>query len=294
MTADRVIRLRDGRALAYAEYGTPHGVPVIYCHGAPSSRVEANLSLREIAADLGVRLIVPDRPGMGDSDVQRGRRIVDWPSDVVELATSLHLDTFAVLGSSGGAPYAAACAALIPARVRAVGLIGGLGPFDAPGASASLSAPLRLLFRLARYAPPLLRILFRFNLKMLPKGGDHGTERMVSSFPEPDRTLLRQRPDVRRAFIACFEEACKRGVEGPVWDLGVLTRPWGFELAKIPVPVMLWHGERDGNVPVSHGRYLAETIPGCRATFYPDEAHLSLLVNHCREMLASLNALAAA
>src|SRR5215208_6910139 len=103
--ADRVIRLRDGRALAYAEHGSPHRAPVIYCHGAPSSRVEGNLSLYAVAANRGVRLIIPDRPGMGASDFQSGRRIMDWPSDVIELVTVLQLDTFAVLGWSGGSPY---------------------------------------------------------------------------------------------------------------------------------------------------------------------------------------------
>jgi pimeloyl-ACP methyl ester carboxylesterase len=292
--ADKVIRLSDGRALGYAEYGSPLGEPVIYCHGAPSSRVEGNLSLHAVAADRGVRLIIPDRPGMGASDFQPGRRIVDWPRDVIELATGLHIDTFAVLGSSGGSPYAAVCGVLIPARVRAIGLIGCLAPFDAPDASASLSAPLRLMFRLARHAPPLLRSLFRLNLKMVRNGGQRAAERMAASFPEPDRTLLRQRGDVARAFMACYEEACRQGVEGPAWDLRLLARPWGFDLGKIAVPVMLWHGERDGNVPVSHGRYLASAIPGCRATLYPDEAHLSLSVNRSGDMLGGLIALAAA
>src|SRR6266508_5640095 len=122
----RELRLADGRTLAYAEYGRPDGQPIIYCHGSPSLRVEGDLFLHSATlADLGLRVIVPDRPGMGRSDFQPGRRIVDWPSDVLELARALEFDTFAVLGSSGGAPYAAACGALIPDRVRIVGLLGG-------------------------------------------------------------------------------------------------------------------------------------------------------------------------
>src|SRR5436190_10650714 len=134
----REIKLRDGRVLAYAEYGSPGGLPIIHCHGTPSSRVEGDLIFdAAIAAELGVRIIVPDRPGMGRSDFQPGRRIVDWPNDVLELAAALGLDRFAVLGESGGSPYAAACAALIPARVRALGLLGGVAPFDAPGVLAA-------------------------------------------------------------------------------------------------------------------------------------------------------------
>ena len=284
----REIRLRDGRALAYAEYGSPRGLPIIHCHGTPSSRVEGDLMFSgTVATELGVRIIVPDRPGMGRSDFQPGRRIVDWPNDVLELATALELDTFAVLGSSGGAPYAAACGVLIPNRVRIIGLLGGVAPVDCPGVFAAMSAPLRIMVRLARFAPAVLRGLFRLNLRAMRGGGQRGSDRMAASFPEPDRSLL-QRPEVRDGFMACFQESCRQGPRGPVWDVGLMARPWGFDLAAIKVPVLLWQGERDRNVPADHGRYLAGAISTCRATFYPDEAHLSLPRNHQREILGAL------
>ena len=158
----REIKLRDGRALAYAEHGDPGGAPIIYCHGVPSSRVEGDLIINgAAAARAGLRAIVPDRPGMGRSGHRQGRRIVDWPEAVVDLATSLRLDAFGVLGSSGGAAYALACGALIPDRVRVVGVLGGMAPADAPGVMAAMSGPLRMMFRLGRYAPALLRGLFR-------------------------------------------------------------------------------------------------------------------------------------
>ncbi len=284
----REIRLRDGRRLAYAEFGSPRGTPIVHCHGSPSSRVEGELLFDKVAiTELGLRLIVPDRPGMGRSDFQAGRRIVDWPNDVSDLATALDLQDFFVLGESGGSPYALACGALMPARVRAVGVIGGVAPFDAPGLTAALSTPLRLMFRLAKYAPPLLGAMFQLNLKMTRKMDERGAERMLTSFPEPDRTLLR-RPEILRGFIACFQEACLNGTRGAVHDMGLIARRWGFDPAGISVPVRLWHGERDRNVPVAHGRYLAATIPRCRATFYPDEAHLSVPIAHGREILEAL------
>jgi len=282
------IRLRDGRILAYSEYGSPRGLPIIHCHGTPSSRVEGNLIFDPaIATELGVRIIVPDRPGMGRSDFQPGRRIVDWPDDMLELAAALGLDRFAVLGSSGGSPYAAACGALIPNRVRIVGILGGVAPADAPGIVASMSAPLRVMVRLARYAPAVLRGLFRLNLRAVRGGGERAGERMAASFPEPDRTVL-QRKEIHDGFMACYAESCRQGPGGPVWDVGLMARPWGFDLAAITVPVVLWQGERDGNVPAVHGRYLAGAISTCRATFYPDEAHLSLPLNHQREILSAL------
>jgi pimeloyl-ACP methyl ester carboxylesterase len=281
-SAYREIKLRDGRTLAYAEHGSPSGQPIIYCHGVPSSRVEGDLIVNAATvASLGLRVIVPDRPGMGRSDYQAGRRILDWPDDVLDLATALGLDTFAVLGSSGGAAYAAACGIRIPKRVHVVGLLGGVAPADAPGMMAAMSGPLRLMFRLARVAPVVLGGLFRLNSR--------AGQRMAAWAPEPDRTLL-QRTEIRDGFMACFEEACRQGPRGPVEDMRLIARPWGFDLASLNVPVLLWHGERDRNVPVEHGRYVAGAIPNCRATIYADDAHLSVPLNHQEAIFGALAA----
>ncbi len=284
------VTLRDGRRLAFTEYGRPSGRPIIYCHGAPSSRVEGDLIINGATASaLGLRVIVPDRPGMGYSQSQTGRRIVDWPNDVVDLAAALGLDTFAVLGSSGGAPYAAACGALIPSRVRAVGVLGGVAPADAPGFLSSMSGPLRMMFRLGRSAPAVLRLLFRLNLRAVRRGGPRAGDRMAAWAPEPDRILL-QRAEVSGGFMACFEEACRQGTAGPAEDISLIARPWGFDLDAVKVPVMLWHGELDRNVPVTAGRYLASAFPNCRATFYAKDAHLSVPLNHQEEILGALAA----
>ena len=288
------VKLRDGRTLAYAEYGSPAGQPVIYCHGVPSSRVEGDLIVNAAtAAALGLRVIVPDRPGMGRSDYQPDRRIVDWPDDVLDLTRALGVERFAILGSSGGAPYAAVCGARIPDRVHVVGLLGGVAPPDAPGVMASMSAPLRMMFRLARIAPAMLRGLYRLNLRAMRKGGERAHERMAAWAPEPDRSLL-QRAEIANGFMACFEEACRQGTRGPVIDVGLIARPWGFDLSAVKVPVLLWHGERDRNVPVASGRYLASAIPNCRATFYPDDAHLSVPLNHQQEIFGALATASAA
>ncbi len=100
---NRRIKLRDGRALGYAEFGSPEGEPVFYFHGFPNSRVDWLISDPDDAAGaLNTRIIAPDRPGYGLSDYQRGRKLLDWPQDVLELANALQIDKFAVLGISGG------------------------------------------------------------------------------------------------------------------------------------------------------------------------------------------------
>ena len=128
------IKLQDGRMLGYAEYGSPGGIPVFYFHGFPSSRLDWQLINDDnLLSELNVRVIAPDRPGYGLSDYQRSRKMVDWPEDVIELANSLNIDSFAVLGISGGGPYAASCAFVIQDRLVKTGIVCGMGSSDAPG-----------------------------------------------------------------------------------------------------------------------------------------------------------------
>jgi len=123
MTKDRTNRtheLEDGRTLGYAEYGAPDGRPVFVFHGFPGSRLTwSAFDPQDCAGELGLRVIAPERPGYGLSEFQRGRELLDWPEDVLALADPLGLERFAVLGLSGGGPYAAACAFKIPARLVA-------------------------------------------------------------------------------------------------------------------------------------------------------------------------------
>jgi ketosteroid isomerase-like protein len=90
--------------------------------GLPGSRIEGRLG-DEAATATGVRLIAIDRPGMGLSDFQLRRALVDWPDDVAQVAWALELDRFSVLGISGGGPYAAACAWKLAARLTGAGIV---------------------------------------------------------------------------------------------------------------------------------------------------------------------------
>lgn len=111
----RCVLLPDGRRLGYAEYGDSGGSPVFFLHGQPGSRLGRHHD-ESIATGLGARIVAVDRPGYGLSDYQSGRRLVDWPADVVALAEALNLGRFAVASVSNGGPYALACAALVPER----------------------------------------------------------------------------------------------------------------------------------------------------------------------------------
>jgi pimeloyl-ACP methyl ester carboxylesterase len=106
--------------------------------------------------------------------------------------------------------------------------------------------------------------------------------------PEPDRRQL-ERPEVRAAIIRYTEESFRQGTTGPAYEGGLYTRPWGFEPEEIAFNrVDLWHGDLDQSVPVSMGRAMAQRIPNVRATFYPNDGHLSIALNHMEAILGTL------
>jgi pimeloyl-ACP methyl ester carboxylesterase len=280
---DRTMELSDGRRLGYAEFGDRTGAPVIYFHGWPGARVEGRLG-DDAAKVSGVRLIAIDRPGMGLSNFQPNRELLDWPDDVAELAATLGLDRFAVLGISGGGPYAAACAWKLADRLTSAGIVSSLAPFDVPGAIASMDRRNRLTFQLVRRLGVLRRIAMARVERSVSRRPERIVEKGVTA--AVDKQYL-DRPDVRKILAESLGEAFRAGSRGPAWEMGLYTRPWGFRLEEIRTPIHLWHGEDDVNAPISMGRYLATSIPECRATFYPGEAHLHF-IDRLPEILATL------
>lgn len=288
-TDSRTIHLRDGRSLGYAEYGDPEGKPVFHFNGFPGTRLEAKL-IADAAARTGVRVIGTDRPGLGLSDFLPGRKILDWPDDVIELADALELDRFYILGVSGGGPFSAACAFKISERLVAWGIIAGTPPMDAGAEDIIRSARIRGF--VARRLPLLFRTLMWWSFGRLRQDPERLAaiiEKMAQSLPEPDKQLF-GKPEIKQLFVEQAAEAFRQGTKGPALEVKLLLgEPWGFKPEDIPMEnVHLWHGELDATVPVSFGRAMAERIPHCQAKFYPHEAHLSLLHNNADEILMEL------
>jgi pimeloyl-ACP methyl ester carboxylesterase len=277
------IQLRDGRQLAYAEYGDPAGRPVFFFQGTPSSRLMH--PDEDITCAAGARLIVADRPGFGQSDFQAGRTLLDWPDDVTELARALGLDRFAVVGISGGGPYVSAVAYKIPQRLTTVAIVSGGGPSNAPHALGGLSRERQAAYQLFRRVPWLMRPLFwlSYNPRRDPEGF---FKKYTANARGADRRII-QRPAMRTMLIASYAEAARQGVRGFVWELHLVTRPWGFSLRDITVPVLLWHGDQDASTPLAMAQYVAQTIPQCRASFLTGEGHF-LLFEHWAEILQAL------
>jgi len=281
------VALRDDRTLAYAEYGDPQGTPVIVFHGTPGSRLDRHPD-STILTDLGVRLIAPDRPGYGHSSFQRNRRLLDWPADVARLADALGLARFAVAGVSGGGPHAAACAYALPERVTRAALVAGVAPPHAPGFWDGMSKRDALELRATRLLPTwFLRFDFNAQVRLLLRDPRAYLANLAAHFPAPDRAVAAD-PALQAIFAESVAQAYRQGPDAHIQDDKLFTRPWGFRVEDITVPVDVWQGDDDDIVPPSHGRYLAAAIPGATLHLVPSQAHLSLPIACYRDILAAL------
>ena len=293
---DQTFVLPDGRTLGYAEYGSSNGIPLFYFHGYPSSRIEP-IPVHEIAQKLNLRLIAPDRPGFGLSSLQSNRRILDWPTDVLSIAQHLELGRFAVMGCSGGGPYALACAYSIPGDVLSgVGVFAGAAPWEAsPGTPLPLAKKnttgRRILATIADHAPSALRVgmdALVGTAQWLTKVGP--VTRRLDAWLEANEgehsTLTTEQR--RERLLRILFEGFARGAAGMVQETQLLVHDWGFKLEDITYDtVKVWHGAKDINAPISMVRYMVNRLPHATLTEYPDDTHYTMGA-HFEEVLADL------
>jgi pimeloyl-ACP methyl ester carboxylesterase len=281
------VTLADGRQLAYAEYGDPEGEPTLYCHGFPGSRIEA-LLFDQAAKHHKLRVIAPDRSGLGLSDAKPDRRLIDWADDIAELADSLQIDRLFLIGVSGGGPYALACAHRLTDRFSGLTLVCPLGPLDQPGLLASMRWPAQINFRSIRMTPWVSEFAFRFAVVPFARQWPQWIyQTMLVMVPAADRQVLRE-SDVRRIIISSLREAIRQGARGVLQEMALYTQPWGFSLSEIDMPVQLWHGSLDETVPILHAETLASRLPACETRFVDDEGHFSLPICRANQILDGL------
>ena len=284
---DLRVELPDGTVVGYAETGDPAGPPVLYLHGSPSSRLEVAFpGIREAAEDLGLRVLAPDRPGMGLSPFHR-YTIADYPRQVLGFADAVRLGRFAIVGVSGGGKYACACAWVLPDRVTRVALVSSTCSFDLPGARATWNAENRRLYQIADRAPWLVRLYLAKVARDLRRDQDALFSIVERSVGAADKEVLALRR-FREALGRDMGEAFRQGGRGPAHDLTLEARPWGVPLERIEVPIEVWHGRDDRVTSPEQARILVRSLPRVTEHLVPGEGHFSLFARHARPIVQSI------
>jgi pimeloyl-ACP methyl ester carboxylesterase len=282
--SERDVTLRDGRTLHVYDVGVPDGLAVVEHHGTPGSGLRYPPDV-ELARKRGLRIVSYDRAGYGGSTPKPGRRVADIAADVEDVLDELGVDEFVSVGGSGGGPHSFALGALLAGRCRAVAAIASPTPWDAEGLDqlAGMGEQNVEEFSAALEGADALEAWLEHAAdEVRAASAEEIRDVMSTLLPPVDRAVLTgERAEHAKASL---ERALASGIAG--WrddDLAFVT-PWGFEPADVRVPSLLWQGVQDLMVPVAHGRWLAERIPGVDAHVSEEDGHLSIAVGRLGEI----------
>jgi pimeloyl-ACP methyl ester carboxylesterase len=289
--------LSDGRKLGVAYYGATSGPAVFYLHGFPGCRLSGGAFFDAHAKEQCVRIIAVERPGLGLSSPQPGRKLTDHATDIHELAAHLNLDSYGIVGVSGGGPYALACAySLPPEKLKSVSVICGMGPIGIGTKGMSWSN--WFIFKGFKYFPFLIRWLQGkvytvlntvTNAEIIEAVGSRLSERSYS-WVNPDFEMVSD-PTSLNMLLDFYREHYRQGVDGHMEEGRVLTSDWGFRLEDIrsDLPIQLWYSRKDRNVPFRMGEVIAERL-GSRPEFFvkEQETHLKLVLTCAADALQRL------
>ena len=281
------VAVRDGRRLGFAAFGTPRGRPIFWLHGTPGGRRQIPLEARALAEEHDLRMIGLDRPGIGASTPFLYADVLDFATDLELVADALGIDTFHVIGLSGGGPYTLASAVAMPDRVLGLEVIGGVAPTVGPdaigGGLVSLGAHVAPLVSAGRLP---LSLAMTGTIRVIRPLAGPALELYRLLQPEGDRRLL-GRPEFKAMFIDDLLNGSRKQISAPLSDLILFTRDWGFRLADVKAPVRWWHGDGDHIVPFTHGRHCVERLPDAELFTMEGESHLGGL-GMAQEILGGL------
>lgn len=264
------VKLPDGRHVQARDTETDGNRTIIFFHGAPSSRL-----FLPPGAEKCCRIVSFDRPGYGmSSPAVRSSRVAAVGSDVMHVLDALNVDKAVAVGVSAGGAYALASAAALQPRIAGVAAVSCIGPMHRPGAARGMNRTNRLAFLIARWMPFLMRPALSGMARKAQQKPEELLDSSGGDFAIPDRNTM-QRDAVRKMYLKDLPEAYAQGPEGHASDLLRISRHWGFSLEEVHVPVTVWHGEQDNNVPPRTADELAAHLPNAVVR---REAHLGHLL----------------
>jgi pimeloyl-ACP methyl ester carboxylesterase len=269
--SDRRLTLRDGRTLAWEEYGPTDGRPVLQFQGTPGCRLSRHAH-EDLYDRLGVRFIVFDRPGYGASSRLPERGIAVIADDAAQLLDHLGLDFVHTSGGSGGGPHVLAFAATHPDRVRAATVVVGGTPLEEEDVAGLIQINREAWYAAREGWQALYDLLAPMREAVLqdPLAGFKG---LMEAAPPSDKAVMED-PDWQRVLVESVTEAFRPGAEGWVDEGMALTLDWDFDVADVRSSVTWWHGDHDANAPLAPVHRLIERMDGVDLRIWADAGHL--------------------
>jgi pimeloyl-ACP methyl ester carboxylesterase len=281
------LELKEGGRIAWEETGARDGTPLLFFHGWPASRLQGSGFSTE-ARELGIRIISPDRPGIGLSTFQADRQLLDWPPVVEQIADHLELDRFRILAISGGGPYAFASAWALKDRIIGASVVSGAPPLPPDTDPSELFAIYRWMLSLYRLHPGAIRLLFKCARPFATIRPPRWLWPVIVRCTSPSDAATLNRMDVFEGSFQCYAESWRTSGLGVAADGEIYAEPWGFDPAEVTTPIQLWHGKDDRNFHWRLAEKLAAMLPKCELRLLENEGHYSLPLNQRRAILEAL------
>jgi pimeloyl-ACP methyl ester carboxylesterase len=275
--------LSDGRNLEFLTNGIDSDSAIIL-HAGTTQDITGWQTWLDYFASKNIFALAIGRSGYAGSSPKPGRITIDVANDVAESATNLRIEKFVNMGLSGGGQHAIATG-LDPRSVGVV-TVGSLAPFAELGDNFYTGMQQADLDEYAEALKDINLLVKRFQKW---QDGDLGETITGTELSERDK-LASSKPTWKVTLDSCAF-TMQAGWDWVADDYSSYLKPWGFDPRDVQVPTIIWQGGRDVNVPVQHGKWLAENLPNARLELRADESHLGIYVNYEEEIMQSAIAL---
>ncbi len=279
-----LIKLRNGNKIGHAIYGNKKNFPIFYFHGWPGSRFELkNIPLNKKKCFV----IALERPGYGISDPISNFKITDWPKIVLEVVNILKIKKFSIIGVSGGAPFALACANAIKSKkLKSIAIVCGLAPHNVKGMNKGRVGML-INYGKKPFISWMLLHLLRINLLKNNIEKNFNRWKNKIPLPEADLKLFTLNRGVR--LMQNFKEAVKHGTTGIHRDANLYSKDWGFKLENINKKIFIWHGDKDLTVPIITNKYYKKILKNKKIFIKSNEGHFSICYNFMNDIIRQVS-----
>lgn len=279
-------KLPDGRMLSYEEVGPKDGEPVVFFHGTVACRLNFRY-FEDLALinRLGLRFFLIDRPGLGRSTFRPQSTMLSFAHDVALFLDGQGVDRAALFSHSCGGPFALAMAVAQPEKVKRVVIGAGPAPYQRVRAQNGVVTG-KLLYALCRNQPQLAHLVLRSIWATATYAPAFMIWNANKALPQVDQKSMEDRRN-QQILVEICREAMRMGTKGARQDGALIYGGWGFEPSQVNLPVEIWHGTADVNIPIQGGEYLASHIPGAVLHQLEGEGHVSMQ-RHTGRMFESL------
>ena len=277
------LKLSDGRFLEYFDNGISSQRAIVFHHGTPG-HASAWASWLELSATRGIRALSYSRAGYGISDRNEGRTVLRNNQDIEELLNSFGITDFISIGWSGGGPHALATTiingnqgVITLAGVGAYGVadldfLAGMGPENEEEFGEALKGEAAISAWMDANAGAFKNVT-----------GDQVRQSFGGLIGDADKAVIEG--EFSEELAATMRKGLAVSFDGWIDDDIAFIKPWGFDLAAINVPVLIWQGDQDLMVPHTHSYWLEKHIPTGKLNFVPGHGHISLLVKYQGQIL---------